>query len=205
MDAAARQALVCRLGEADVDIAAVAADGGGVWCFGSRAAGCARAESDWDVIVVTRASALEHRTRRAPLDIVSVRLDELDAWASTELAAHVATYGVRIDPGRTLELRAVPAAAAPRKCSVVGGRSRTLDMLWTGLQPAQRRRETLRLRRDLQRAWLLTRGAAIPPTAILEDAWQASVANTRAEILRVVALPSRIARAIVRLDECGDT
>lgn len=200
MEPAARRSLIRQLRDAHVDVAAIAAGGGGVWCFGSRAAGCARDDSDWDVLVVTRAPVLELRIRRAQLDLVNVRFDELNTWASTELAAHVATHGVRIDHGRELTLRSAPSAAAPRKCVVVDGRAKMLNALWTGLQPEQRRRETVRLRRDLQRAWLLTQGAAIPPTAVLEREWQSLSHRARAAILGFIPLPPKIARAISRYE-----
>jgi hypothetical protein len=201
MDDVAKRVLMRRLHKAGVDVANVTAGGGGLWCFGSRAVGCERADSDWDVLVVTRAPALEHRRRCARLDLVNVQFDELDAWASTELAAHIAVYGVRIDHGREFTLRSIPTAAAPRKRTVVGGRAQTLDALWTGLQPKQRRRETLRLRRDLHRAWLLTQGAAIPPTAALECEWRSSPLRARATILDFIPLPRRIARAIAQSDD----
>lgn len=196
MDEVTKWALMHQLREAGVDVADVMGSGGAIWCFGSQAAGCAHADSDWDILVVTRAPVLEPRIRRAQLDLVNVRFDELDAWASTELAAHVATHGVRIDHGRELTLRSIPTAAAPRKCAVVGRRAQTLDALWAGLQPEQRRREALRLRRDLHRAWLLTRNAAIPPTALLEREWQSSSFRARATILDFIPLPQKIARAI---------
>jgi predicted nucleotidyltransferase len=192
MDEESRWALMRQLREAGADVATVANCGGGIWCFGSQAAGCARADSDWDVLVVTHAPMIEPRIRRAQIDLVQVRFDDLDAWASTELAAHVVAHGVRIDQGRELTLRSIPKAAALRKCAVVSGRAQTLEALWTGLQPAQRRRETLRLRRDLHRAWLLTQGAAIPPTALLEREWRSSSPSTRASVLDLVPLPRRI-------------
>jgi len=201
MNEETKRALIRRLSESDLDITAVAAGASGIWCFGSRAAGCARVDSDWDVLVVTRAPVLESRIRRAGLDLVNVRFAELDAWTSTELAAHVAAYGVRIDHGRELTLRSVPTAAAPRKCAVVNGRAQTLNAMWTGLQPGQRRRETLRLRRDLHRAWLLTQGASIPPTATLEREWRSSPRRARAAILDLIPLPQKIARAIAQPDD----
>jgi predicted nucleotidyltransferase len=201
MDAVARSALMRQLSEAGVDVAAVMGSGGGLWCFGSQAAGCARADSDWDVLVVTRTPVPESRIRHARLDLVNVQFDELDAWALTELAAHVAVYGVRVDQGREHTLRSIPKAAAPRKCIVVGKRAQILDALWTGLQPGQRSRETLRLRRDLHRAWLLTQGAAIPPTAALEREWRSSTLRARATILDVIPLPRKLTRAITHPDD----
>jgi hypothetical protein len=201
MDEAAIRALVRELRSHGVDAAKVAGDGGGVWCFGSRAAGCAKPESDWDVLVIGRAPVEEHRIRRSRIDLVKVCIDDLGAWTAGELATHVAAYGVRLDPGRALALHAAPKAAAPRKCAVTGARARTLDALWPMLGPSQRDREALRLRRDVHRAWLLSRGGPIPPTALLEQEWAAAAPRTRAAILKAIALPARLVRAIAQLDD----
>jgi predicted nucleotidyltransferase len=203
MDENTKPVLMRWLREAGVDVEGVTAHGGGIWCFGSQASDCARADSDWDILVVTRAPVLEPRIRHARLDLVNVQFNELDAWTSTELAAHVAAHGVRIDHGRKLTLRSIPTAAAPRKCAVVSKRAQALDALWGGLQPEQRRREMLRLRRDLHRAWLLTQGAAIPPTAVLEHEWRSSPLRARVAILNFIPLPQKIARVIAQPDDQG--
>lgn len=200
MDEAEIRALVRELRSRGVDVAEIAAGGGGVWCFGSRAAGCAKPESDWDVLVIDRAPAGEHRICCGRIDLVKVCVDDLGAWTTGELATHVAAYGVRLDPGRALALHASPAAAAPRKCAVTGARARTLDALWSGLGPSQRDREALRLRRDVHRAWRLSRGGPIPPTALLEQEWTAASPRARAAILKAITIPARLLRAIAQLE-----
>jgi Nucleotidyltransferase domain len=201
MDEAAIRALVHELRSRGVDAAEIAAAGGGVWCFGSRAAGCAKPESDWDVLMIGRAPAGEHRIRRGRIDLVKVCVADLGAWTAGELATHIAAYGVRLDPGRALALHAAPAVAAPRKCAVTGARARTLDALWAALGPSQRDREALRLRRDVHRAWLLSRGSPIPPTALLEQEWAAASPRARAAILKAIAIPVRLLRAIAQQDD----
>jgi hypothetical protein len=200
MNAATTLALMRRLQDGGIDVANVARAGGGVWCFGSRASECASADSDWDVLLVTTEPVIQYRFDAGRLDVVQVSYRELHDWATSELAAHVATYGVRIDDGREIRLRATPVMAAPRKCSVVAARATHVDRLWDSLQPAQREHATLRLRRDLHRAWLLKRAAPVPPTAILDGEWEAFGPRTRAAILRVTPIPPPIGRAIRELD-----
>lgn len=197
MNAAARATLAHHLRCAGLALDAIAAAGGGVWCFGSRANGCARAGSDWDVLVVARAPVQARRLRRVELDIVHLGLDELDAWAATELASHVARYGVRLDDGAAIALRSAPQAAADRKHAVVAARALHLDRAWAALQPAQRDYRVLRLRRDLQRAALLVGGAAVPPTALLDADWNAAPLGARRRLLG--SMPRQLARAIAAL------
>jgi len=201
MDEAAIRALVHELRSRGVDVAEIAAGGGGVWCFGSRAAGCAKPESDWDVLVIGRAPAGEHRFRRGRIDLVKVCVDDLGTWTAGELATHVAAYGVRLDPGRALALQAASAAAAPRKCAVTGARAQMLDALWSGLGSSKRDREALRLRRDVHRAWLLSRDRPIPPTALLEQEWAAASPRAREAILKSILISARLLRAIAQLDD----
>jgi hypothetical protein len=147
--------------------------------------------------VVARAPVQTRRLRRVELDVVQLGLDELDAWAGTELASHVARYGVRLDGGAAIALHSAPQAAADRKRAVVAARALHLDRAWAALQPAQRGYRVLRLRRDLQRAALLAGGAAVPPTALLDAAWDAAPLGARRGLLG--GLPPQLARAIVAL------
>ena len=201
MDDAAIRALVRELGSRGVDVTEIAADGGGVWCFGSRAAGCAKPASDWDVLVIANAPVEEHRARCGRIDLVKICIDDLGAWTAGELATHVAAYGVRLDQGRALALQAAPVAAAMRKRAITGARASTLDQLWSCLGAPQRAREALRLRRDAHRAWLLSRGRPIPPTALLEEEWVAGSPRARSAILKTTAIPARLLRAIAQLDD----
>jgi hypothetical protein len=198
MDDATRIALHRKLLDANVDVDAVTRAGGGIWCFGSRAAECATDDSDWDVLLLR--SELTAITRQkfvgSGLDVVQVAPSGLDAWATTELAAHVAVYGIRIDDGHVIELRSHPLVAAPRKLAVVAARATHLDRMFLALQPLQQLHSLLRLRRDLHRAWLLLRGTAIPPTAVLDGEWDACTRATRAEVLCLGSLSARISRAI---------
>jgi hypothetical protein len=184
--------LDARLREAHIDLDHIAAGGGGVWLFGSRAAGCARRDSDWDLLVLTSSSVTHDRHKYGDVDVIYVALGDLENWAASELAAHVAGYGLRLDPGAAIEINAKPALAAVRKKALVASRSQLLDRIWVALRPAQLRCELLRLRRNAHRGWLLAKGSGVPPTALLDNAWSMASNPKRASILRSCQMASRV-------------
>lgn len=186
-----------RLREAGIDLHRIASGGGGVWLFGSRAVGCAREDSDWDLLVLTPFTASETRRRYGNVDVIHVALAELHAWASSELAAHVEEYGVRLDPGSPIEINARPTAAAGRKQALVATRSRFLDRIWVALRPAQLSCELLRLRRNAHRGWFLAKGKGVPPTALLDQAWSVASDPLRASILGSCHMAPRVRDAVL--------
>jgi predicted nucleotidyltransferase len=188
-----------RLREARIDLDHIASGGGGVWLFGSRAVGCARRDSDWDLLVLTSSSVVEDRQKCGNVDVIYVALRNLETWAASELAAHVEEYGVRLDTGSPIEINAKPAAAAGRKKALVAVRSRFLDRVWVALRPSQLRCELLRLRRNAHRGWLLAEGSGVPPTALLDNAWSMASNPERAAILGSCQMAPRVYDACLAL------
>lgn len=180
-----------------IELNHISASGGGVWLFGSRAVGCARVDSDWDLLII--ASSHPHETRRkfGNIEIVYVSLTDLGIWASTELAAHVADFGVRLDSGAPIKINSNPVVAAARKQALVATRSRFLDRLWVALRPEQLKCELLRLRRNAQRGWVLADGHGAPPTAMLDQRWSMANKQMRATILAVSDLAPRVRNALL--------
>jgi hypothetical protein len=112
--------------------------------------------------------------RKDKLDLVFVGSDELKGeWQRMELTSHVARYGISLCAESHLQLSARPAVAAARKHASLARRLRVLDSFWDHLCQAQRNREARDLRRHLQRAQLLSRDVAVPPTKHLDIAWSA--------------------------------
>lgn len=192
--------------EASIDLASILRRGGSAWIFGSRATRCAREDSDWDVLLVGVERILAHQLpRHSRLDLVYVDAEEFARWCSSELASHVAVYGRPISAVHKIIAR--PTEAAPRKQRVVQERGASLARLWPLLRPAQRAREVLRLRRDAQRAWHLTRNLAVPPTALLDGQWSTLDAVSRSATLHSCGLYSThapvatIVRALVESDD----
>lgn len=141
-----------------------------MWLFGSRASGCARVDSDWDILVIS-GEPVELFDNPA-VDLVWIDQSRLHSWSETELASHVATYGTRLDVGRRIHWCPMPFVAAQRKRATLTTRCKRFMEAWPVLQASQRSDHAKRLRRDFQRLDLLSNGEAVPPTALLDILWQ---------------------------------
>lgn len=141
--------------------------------FGSRAYGCARADSDWDVLCIGSG-----RSRRlAGLDLVWVPPQAMadPAWLGGDLPGHVAMYGMWLHGEPSLPSCALRLdAAAERKAARIARKLASVSRVWHLLGPAYRRRDAELLRRDVQRFDGLRKGVAVPPTALLDAAWDGS-------------------------------
>jgi hypothetical protein len=186
------------LRRANIDLAAIAASGGGVWLFGSRAVGCARDDSDWDLLVLDPQTMTGHRRKCGKVDTVIVAMAQLDEWRCGELAAHVRDFGIRLDQGQPIEIDACPREAAVRKQALVAERSRFLHRLWAAFTPGQHDTELLRLRRNAHRGWVLAMGHGVPPTALLDAAWSDASSQQRAAILAASHVVPSVGDAMLR-------
>lgn len=192
--------LLACLRRASIDLDAIAACGGGVWLFGSRAVGCARDDSDWDLLVLDPQRTTGGRRKHGEIDTVFVAMAQLHEWLSGELAAHVRDFGVRLDRGTPIEIDANPRVAALRKRALVAARSRFLHQLWAAFTPSQHDAELLRLRRNAHRGWVLSTGQGVPPTALLDVAWSDASPQQRAAILATSDVVAGVRDAMLRAD-----
>jgi hypothetical protein len=139
--------------------------------FGSRAVGCAHANSDWDVLLIGSARAVP---RIPDFDVVTMGVSGTKTasdWHSTELAIHIRRYGVWLVGAPPDEWHIDFARVVARKSHVLDVRLGALRSVWSSLDSVRRRREVLLLRRDLQRLQLLRQGEAVPPRQYLDEAW----------------------------------
>lgn len=139
--------------------------------FGSRAAGVHSKASDLDVLFI--GAPRRHRSER--LDIVSRTPAEIEhpKWLGSELAGHIAAYGVVIRGGAEWKDAVRPDEATVsykerRVVALVDG----LWAYWDRLHPEFRRKYLTTIRREVQRLELLRKGVAIPPSPILDRKWK---------------------------------
>jgi predicted nucleotidyltransferase len=139
--------------------------------FGSRAAGMHSKTSDLDILCV----GVPGRYKSERLDIVLRTSSEIEhpKWLGSELAGHIATYGVVIR-GRADWKAAVrlDEAAMSRKERRVVALVNGLWAYWDRIHPEFRRKYLTTIRREVQRLELLRKGVAIPPSPILDSKWK---------------------------------
>lgn len=171
--------------------------------FGSRAAGCARADSDWDLLVLGRAEwgAL----RDARLHLVHIPEASSTFWGS-DLACHASRFGHWLSGTPFLTSQTRPELALERKLRLASREAGFVADAWTSLAPARRPRHLHRVRRDLQRAAYLARTGTVPPTAWLDEEWRRLSLGER-ESLWTIQLSGREGERILNLpmsELCAD-
>ncbi len=145
--------------------------------FGSRAAGVARASSDWDVLLVH--SGEVHVSPRVDLIQIKPALLESAFWLGSELAGHVAKYGIWLvgEPSWTSSVF-VSERAIERKARRIVRRVSRLEHRWKILDPSYRRAFVSAIRRDVQRCLTLVDGVAVPPSRTLDSLWHPDMVAT---------------------------
>lgn len=155
--------------------------------FGSRAIGRSRPESDWDILLINCMNA--HKIRGVDFVFIDQQHPETSSnWLQSELAHHVAEYGIWMKGIGTWrnELIGLDLAREAKK-KKIAARVNELRRRWNVLRDRDRRKWVTLLRRDLQRLDRLDANRAVPPSAILDDEFRDS--------------PSVISRTMKRLFE----
>lgn len=168
--------------------------------FGSRAVGCEHEGSDWDLVCVGRGQT---RLVRG-LDLVwidSRQSTDPDAgWAGSELANHVARFGLVL----TGELPWVEnhnrdEFALARKRRQLDGYIGGMLRVWPLLNNAFRSRQITDLRRELQRHALIGAGESVPPTAVLDHSWKVDSTSSTLRLFELLERAGMASRAMERL------
>jgi len=178
--------LAQQLRQHGISLAALAVGAEAVIVFGSRAAGLARADSDWDLLIVGRG-----RTRLGRgLDLVYIEPTAFRGarWRTSELAGHVGRFGCTLagDPNAVAGLRDVEigAEAIERKRRQLRAQLGACERYWASLGSWAQAKRQLRLRRDLQRHARLLESDPIPPSTLLDREWAALGVDEQAQALR---------------------
>jgi predicted nucleotidyltransferase len=139
--------------------------------FGSTAANCDTKHSDVDLLCV--GSGARYDTDKLHLLWVAQEQLHDPAWLATELGGHIAEYGVWLKGEKSVQLR-VPASkrTIEKKRTRIRDRCTTLLQRWDSLSRFFKQTQLRNLRLDLQRFSLLMGGAAVPPSPLLDKAWE---------------------------------
>jgi hypothetical protein len=136
--------------------------------FGSHAAGIHTADSDIDVLCVGNGPRL--KSRSLDLSWVPQKKTAEDVWLGSELAGHVAKYGIWLRGEGHWRTNVFGGAfAIARKRKRIVSLSRTVSRFWDRLHPIFRDQYNVTIRRELQRLALLNAQVQIPPTRVLDD------------------------------------
>jgi hypothetical protein len=141
--------------------------------FGSRAAGIAGIDSDWDLLCVGEGTSVHN----GKIDLVWLSPMQLatDRWLGSELASHVAVYGQWLvgEDSWSHRVSISPEAVHHKRQSILFQLSE-LKRLWSSIVPGFRAKHLRRFRRDVQRLHCLIEKRAVPPTRMLDDLWDQS-------------------------------
>jgi predicted nucleotidyltransferase len=134
--------------------------------FGSYASGVARADSDVDILCIGDVGAVH--TAYLDLTRVSREFVQRPEWNQSELANHVAAYGVWLN-GEGLWKREVFIAeqTLARKQRAVANHIDALEKRWSSLAEQFQRSHLQAIQRNLQRLQLMRAGKPVCPTALL--------------------------------------
>jgi hypothetical protein len=146
--------------------------------FGSRAQECEKPDSDWDLLCV----GTESVRRIGGVHLVWIRPDQLftPEWLGSELAGHVATYGIwLLGTGTWRKQVFVSPIAVTRKEQLLRARIQALVRYADDLYASRRDYYGLRIRRDVQRLLIIRDGGAVPSSPLLDSQWDESMSHTR--------------------------
>ena len=147
--------------------------------FGSIVGGLNRSDSDIDILCVGSSD----RLRKSGLDIQSLSLVECSEaiWLEAELATHIAAYGMWLYGSDSwTEDAKITSHTISLKNDVISVRILALSKQWHSLGEAFRKKHAVKVRRDLQRLWLLSIGQPVVPTRILDFSWGAEIDKSAA-------------------------
>ena len=157
--------------------------------FGSRAVGWATEQSDWDLLCVGEGQ----RIYTKQLDLIWISDAQVKSlpWLGSELAGHIAAFGVWLaGTDSWSHLVAVSDAAIRRKRTDIERRLSSLSAVWHGFGHAYRERHLGLIRRQVQRLEALTIGVAIPPNPMLDESWLES--NRGREGYRLMSMAANL-------------
>lgn len=168
------------LSTSTADLRQVEYDAVAVALFGSRAAGCARPSSDWDIFCIGNGRS----QRFDNIDVVWVHPSDIltPRWLATDLASHVTTYARWLKGGMSWQADAIDYAGATRaKQERVARVLLALHKVWHVLGNGHRQKHAIVVRRDLQRLCFLLKSVGVPAAPSLDSDWHAGKHRTEVE------------------------
>jgi hypothetical protein len=136
--------------------------------FGSRAIEVDSRRSDLDVLVVGKFERLKEHG----LDLIPIAPESLGSpkWLGSELASHVANYGVWLrGPGSWRRYARLETSAIANKERRIRALLAAVSLSWTAIHSSFQLRYALTIRRELRRLALMKQELPVPPTPLLDE------------------------------------
>jgi hypothetical protein len=124
------------------------------------------------------------------LDLVVVSPERVHSaeWLGSELASHVAHYGVWLKgAGAWREEVRISRRAIERKVHRLHLKASTHARLFSGSNSRRALKHRAGLRRDLQRLEAMLRDEPVPPTPMLDEAWATTSVPERVQLFNEVS------------------
>lgn len=138
--------------------------------FGSYALSANTSKSDLDVLCI--GSGERYKSRMLHIVWISEKRTRSKQWLGSELATHVAAYGVWIKGKNDWAYQTKPGRGTiQRKKINILSRLNAARRHWNDLLPQFQAGQLTKLRRDLQRYQMMQRGEAPVPKTLLDDQW----------------------------------
>ena len=138
--------------------------------FGSRASKINKPDSDWDILCVGSGKSIYKKK----INLIWIDKEELKSprWLGSELASHIAKYGVWIKgAGMWKNSVYISSSAINKKIKRIIQLLRSLEHYWQYLSDFHKKKYLTKLRRDFQRLKILISRQPIPPSPTLDKIW----------------------------------
>ncbi|MDZ7693646.1 MAG: hypothetical protein U5K69_21430 [Balneolaceae bacterium] len=139
--------------------------------YGSRAIGVNDTESDYDFLFVGEGEPI----KKNGIDLSWIKKSELNTkqWLESELAIHIAKYGRWLkgkDKWKT-KVR-ITESTLQKKRAKINNYVESLRNKFEKLSPAFQKKYITKVRRDVQRLFLLKKNQPVPPKQVLDKEWK---------------------------------
>jgi predicted nucleotidyltransferase len=179
MDQERRSWVVSQLAKRGIDWAELKMKNQEIVLFGSWAVGAETPSADMDLFCVGQSL----RKKTALLDLVCYPSSVVtgERWLGSELANHIASFGVWLCGESTWRTRTfVSGRSLAYKRVLIRGRMTGTQRLWRSLGDEYRVKHVVKLRRDIQRLALMKAGRPVEPSPWLDRRWVVSGASAEA-------------------------
>lgn len=157
-----------RLSMVGHDFNSLAKSSHAIFLFGSRATNVGRDDSDWDLLCISS----EKSIRSEHVDLICVQPERAKSyrWMSSELASHVAHYGVLVHgESKWIKRSAISDRAISKKREKIIRRVSIVHPWWNDFAAHIKQKHLRLIRNDLSRFNCLVNGRPVPPTPLLES------------------------------------